>query len=103
MQFAVGAQRAAAVGHAIADLELSDFAAHRINHAGTFCAQARRQGRWCIQAAAEIGVDEVQANGLVLHANLLRAGFCRGVVHILKHFGAAMGTELDTFGHLHSP
>ena len=101
MQLAVGAQWATAVGHAVTDLELGDLAAHRIHHTGAFCTQARWQGWRRIETAAEIGVDKIQADGLVTHANLLRAWFCRGVVHILKYFGAAMGTELDTFGHLH--
>ncbi len=39
VQLAVRAERAAAVGHAVADLELGDFAANRVNYAGAFCAQ----------------------------------------------------------------
>ena len=101
MQLAVRTQWATAVGHAVTDLELRDLAANRIHHASAFCAKARRQGWRRIQAAAEIGVDEVQADGLVPHTHLLWPRFCRGVVHILKHFGATMGAELDTFGHLH--
>jgi len=45
VQFAVGTQWPTAVGHAVADLELADLAAHGVDHTGTFGAQARRQGR----------------------------------------------------------
>ena len=103
VQLAVGTQWTTAVGHTVANLELGDFAADRIDHAGAFCAQARWQGWRRVQTAAEIGVDEVQADRLVTHAHLLRARLRWGVVHILKHFGAAMGAELDTFCHLPSP
>ncbi|MNZ35112.1 hypothetical protein D3C78_525020 [compost metagenome] len=103
VNLAVSAQRAAAISHAIADLEPGHFAADRVDHARAFRTQTRWQGRWRVEAAAVIGVDEVQADGLVGHAHLLRAGLGGLVVHILKYFRAAMGTELDTLCHLHSP
>ncbi|MOA14114.1 hypothetical protein D3C78_1341980 [compost metagenome] len=103
MQVAVGPQRAAAICHAVTDLEARHVTAHRIDHASTFCAKARWQGRRSIEPATEVGVDEVQADGLVADTHLLRARFGRLIIHILKHFGAAVGAELDTFGHLHSP
>jgi len=92
---------ATAVGHAVTDLELGDLTAHRIDDTCAFRTQSRWQGRRCIQPAAVVSVDEVQANGFVKHSNLLRSWLGRCVVHILKYFGAAVGAELDSFGHLH--
>ena len=101
MQLAVGTQRTAAVGHAVANFELADFTAHRVHHASAFRTKARWQRGRRVEATAEVGVDEVQADGLVAHPNLLWARLRWRVVHIFKYFGAAMGAELDTFGHLH--
>ena len=101
VRLAVGTQRAAAVGHTVADFELADFTANGIDYASTFRTQTRWQGRRRIEATAEVGVDEVQADRLVAHPNLLWARFRWRVVHIFKYVGAAMGAELDTFGHLH--
>ncbi|MCY1187882.1 hypothetical protein D9M73_289190 [compost metagenome] len=43
MHFAIGAQRAAGIGDAVADLEPGDLLAHRLDHSGAFSAQARWQ------------------------------------------------------------
>ncbi|MNQ74424.1 hypothetical protein D3C85_891790 [compost metagenome] len=99
VQLAVGAQRPGSVGHAVADLELADLGADRFDDAGALVAQARRQGRWRIQAAAEIGVDEVQADRLIVHADLVGAGCGWLVVAVLEYFGAAVAAELNTLGH----
>ncbi|MNO77277.1 hypothetical protein D3C76_683800 [compost metagenome] len=103
MNFAIGAQRAAAIGHAIADLEAGHVAADRLDHACTLRAEARWQGWRRVQAATVIGVDEVQADGLVGYAHFLRTWLGGLVIHILEHFGAAMGAELDTLCHRNSP
>ena len=99
MQFAVGTQRAGGVGDAVTHLEALDLTANRLDHPGTFGAQARGQ-RWrLVQAAAEIGVDEVQADGAVGHTHFARAWRCRLVVTIFQHVAAAVLAELDTLGH----
>ena len=100
VQFAVGAQRAAAVRDAVTDLEPCNVAAHRLNNACTFRAQAGRQGWRCVEAAAEIGVDEIQADSLVGYAHLIRAGRGGFVINKLEYFGTAVGAELDTLCHL---
>ncbi|MNE77475.1 hypothetical protein D3C80_1737930 [compost metagenome] len=101
MQVAVGPQRAAAVRHPVADLEPRNIRADRLDHARALGTQARWQGRWRIKAAAVVGVDEIQTDRLIADAHLLRAGLGRRVIDVLEHFGTAVGTELDTFGHLH--
>src|SRR5690606_19785151 len=95
----VRTQRAGGVGDPVADLEAAHRAAQRLHLAGTLGAQAGRQ-RWRqVQAAAEIGVDEVQADGAVAHPHFMGAGLGGRVVAVLEHLGAAVGAELDTLGH----
>ena len=100
MHVTVGAERASGIGHAIAHLESGNALADRLDHARPFGAQAGRQ-RWRrIQATAEIGVDEVQADGLVAHLDLVRAWRLGVEAHQLQDFRAAMLAELYTSGHL---
>jgi hypothetical protein len=98
MQLAVGAQRPGGVGHAVADLKLLDLGADRLDDAGALVAQARRQRRWRVQAAAEIGVDKVQADRLVLYPYFMEAWGGGLVVEIVEDFGTAVAAELDTLG-----
>ncbi|MNN14529.1 hypothetical protein D3C81_1275990 [compost metagenome] len=99
MHLAVRPQRAAGMGHAVADLEPGHTLAHRLDHARSFSTQARRQGRRRIQPAAEVGIDEVQADCMVTHTHLLWAERGRGEFHQLQYFRAAMLSELDTLCH----
>ncbi|MNP01254.1 hypothetical protein D3C76_930590 [compost metagenome] len=103
MDLAVSPQRPATVGHAITDLEVSDLATYRLDHARTFGSKPGWQRWWRIQATAKVGVNEIQANGLVTHKDLLRAWLGRLKLDQLEHFRSTMGTELNTLGHLLSP
>ncbi len=69
----IGAHRPRAIAGAIARLELAHPLAHRLDHAGGLEADARRQ-RERIEAAAVIGVDEVEADRRVADADLAGAG-----------------------------
>ena len=99
MQLAIRAQRSGGIGHAVAHLKTADRSTHRLDDARTFGAQAGRQ-RWRrIQAAAEIGVDKIQADRLVLHPYLIRTWGCGCVVGVVENVRAAVTVELDTHGH----
>jgi hypothetical protein len=68
--FGIGADRAAGIGDAVADLEVRDRAAHRLDHAGAFEADAGRHGQR-IGAGAVVDVDVIEADGVVAHARLV--------------------------------
>ncbi|MNI40539.1 hypothetical protein D3C73_947640 [compost metagenome] len=100
---AVGTQWATAVGHAIADLEASHRAAHGLDHARTFGAHARRQGRRRVKTAAEVGVDEIQAR---IHHGVkqgIGAGFVDGPAEDVaaegKRGNLQAGTAQSAFDH----
>ncbi len=100
MHFAVRTQRATGMGDAVANLQAGHALAHGLDHTRRLGTQPRGQ-RWrCIQPAAEVGVDEVQADRMVTHSYLLRPGRSGFEFHKLQHFRAAMLAELDTLGHL---
>ena len=97
-RFRIGTLRAAGVGDAIASLDVGDAAAYCLDDAGTFSAQAGRQGGG-VQAGTEIDVDEIQADGVVLDARLAGAWVANGNVFPFEDFGAAGLMETDGFGH----
>jgi len=74
--------------------------AHRIDHSGTLCAQTGRQARRLVQAATEIGVDEVQADGVVADAHLAGSRCAEGHIDLFQDFGTAVLAELDALGHV---
>src|SRR5690606_31926729 len=99
MMLSVGAQRAGGVGDAITDLPLIDALPQRLNHAGAFGSQPRRQARWRIEAAAEIGVDEVQADGMVAHADLAGCGSGNLGLDLFENLGTTVLAELNALRH----
>jgi hypothetical protein len=73
-----------------------DALAHRLDHARGFHAQLQRHLER-IEPAALVGVDEVQAHGLVADADLAGAGVADFHVDDLQFFGAAMAVDTDSF------
>ena len=86
--FGVGADGAGAIADAIARLVAGDALAHRFHDTGGFRPQTRRHGQR-IKSAAMVDINEIDADGGVMHAHLAGAG--RGQVKILvfQDFGAA--------------
>ncbi len=102
MHFAVRPQRPGAVGDTITDLEARHLGPHRLDHPRPFGTEAGRQRRR-IQPAAVIGIDEIQANGLVTHNHRLRPRSLRLEIDIFKNLGSSDSAELDTLCHVLSP
>ncbi len=99
MDFGIGAQRTGGVGDAVAGLEAGDRAAHRLHHPGTLGAQARGQ-RWRrIETATVVGLDEVEADGVVTHPYLVGAGSGGFEIHEFEYFGTTGAAELDALDH----
>ena len=97
---AIGTQRAGGIGDPVAGLQVLHALAHRVNHAGTLGAQAGRQARRLVEAAAEIGVDEVQADGVIAHPYLARSRRAERHIDLFQDFGTAVLAELDALGHV---
>ena len=76
--------------------------ANRFDHARGLDAKARRQGRR-IEARAEIGVREIQADGHVPNANLAGAGIADLYRLEAKHLGATGLVEPHRSLHLGLP
>ena len=72
----------------VSDRELIDPFAHRLDHARRLDPQPGREFER-IEAAAVIGVDEVQADSGVAHAHFAGAGGCKIDVTPADRFGAA--------------
>src|SRR4029078_4764994 len=102
LHLCVRAQRAVAVGNAVAGLELGDAGAHRLHHARALQADARGQ-RNRIQARAVVGVDVIEADRLVAHEAFARAGLGGAYVLPGKDFGTAGLVETDRVRHLDGP
>ena len=102
VQIAVSAQRAGGIGHAITHLQMADTRADRLNNARAFGAQTGWQRRWRVQATAEIGVDKIQADRLILYPHLIRAWGDGVVIGVFENVGSAVMAELDTHGHFQS-
>ena len=73
----IGADRRIAVSDAIADFEVGDVGPELFDHAGAFIAEHRRQ-RQRVDAAAIVGVDEIEADGGLADARFARAGLADG-------------------------
>ncbi len=98
LHLGVGAQGAGGPGHAVADLQVGDAGADRLDHARAFPADRRGQ-RQRVQAAAMVGVDVVEADGLEADAGLVGAGIADRDLVPLQDFGAAGLVESDRVGH----
>src|ERR1700722_8169031 len=59
--FAIGAERPAGIGDAVAGLEIADARPDLFDNSGAFAAEPARQ-RHGIEAAALVGVDEVESD-----------------------------------------
>ena len=79
---------AGGVGDAIADLQVRDARADRLDHAGALAAEDERHAHR-IQARALVGVDEVGADRVMADADLARAGLADLEIDELQLFGAA--------------
>ena len=93
----------ACIGHAVAGFHVGDARANRDHGAGAFHADGQRHVRGLVEAGAEIDVDIVQADGLVLDQRLSGTGLGGGHILPLHHFRAAVLMDADGFGHLGSP
>ncbi len=103
VMLAVGTQRTGGVGDALADLPLIDALSHRLDHASAFGAQARRQAWRRVEAAAEIGVDEIQADGVVAHAYFTGRGDGHLDLDLFENLGTTVLAELDALRHERAP
>ena len=94
----IGANRPAGIGHAVADLDLGDALTDRLDHPGAFQADARGQGQR-IEAGTVIGIDVVEADGVVAHRRF--AGGRGGQVDCFpaQNLGAAGLVNTDGVGH----
>jgi hypothetical protein len=101
-RFGIGALRAADIGDVVAGLDVADAGADLLDHAGCFGAEPARQ-RHGVEAAADIGLDIVEADRGVAHARLARAGFADGDFFPVQNFGAAGLVETDGMRHGGSP
>src|ERR1700733_10290148 len=70
--FGIGANRAGAIGHAIADPEICNNGAQRFDDAGSFEPQTGWQFHR-IESAAMIGIDEIDADVLVTDTHFASA------------------------------
>ncbi|MCY1520145.1 hypothetical protein D9M68_549160 [compost metagenome] len=95
-QFAVGAGRLARVGGAVAHLQVRHALAHCLDDARGFHAQLQRHLER-VQAGALVGVDEVQAHGLVADADLAGAGLAHLDLDDLQFLGTAVAVDTDGF------
>src|SRR5690606_9476286 len=103
MVLAVSTQWPGGIGDPITGPDTGHLTADRLHHAGALGAQSRGQGRWRIKATTVVGVNEVQADSLVLHTNLVGPGLGRCNVLVFQNFRAAVAAELNTFGHGSTP
>ena len=87
------------VGDAVARLELSYATADIRDFTGAFHAHHGGQVRQGIEAAALIGIDIVEAHGVVLDADLAGARLADVDVLPLEFFGSAMLVDADCFDH----
>jgi hypothetical protein len=84
----IASRRAAAVGGAVARLEVGDAGADRLDDAGAFVAHGQRH-RQCVDARALVDVDVVEPGGVLADADLARTGIADRQVDELHLFGAA--------------
>ena len=99
---AIRAKRAGGVGHAVTDLQAADTLADRFDLASPFGAQTGRQARRHVETAAEIGIDEIQADGVVAYSNLPRSRRRDRRVYLFEDFGATVLAELYALRHIDS-
>ena len=85
-------------GDAVARLELGHARADRQHVAGRFIAERERQRRR-IEAGAEIGVDEVEADGAVADQDLARPRRRQGDLLELQNLGPTGLVHADCFRH----
>ena len=93
------AARAGHVGNAVAHLEVLDAVAHRDDFARALVADDERRGGSRIHPGAEIDVDEVDAAGVLLDADLPRARRTDIDVLISQRLGAAGLMHSDRCNH----
>src|SRR5574343_973987 len=94
----IRANRPAGISHTLADLDLADAFANRLDHTGAFQANARGQGQR-IEAGAVIGIDVVEADGVVAYRRF--AGSRGGQIDRFpaQNLGAAGLMNADGVGH----
>jgi hypothetical protein len=95
---AVGTHRAAGIGDAVAGLELGDAFANGLDDAGAFEADAGWQ-RQRVEPGAVIGIDEVEADRGMAHANLPRARFAQVDILPAQYLGPAGRVKTDRLYH----
>ena len=93
----IGAVRGRAIGDAVARLELGDAGPDCLHRAGGFQAEAARHGQG-IEAAALVGVDEVEAAGMVPDRDLAGPGGRNLDLLPAHHLRSAMFMDADGIG-----
>ncbi len=73
--------------------------AHGLHHASAFHAQCDGQVFCRVHAASEVDIDVIEANCMVAHERLARAGLAHMHLHQVHHAGATGLTNLDCLGH----
>ena len=85
------------IGDAIARLHIAHAFAHRFHHARGFSAGGERLRRPGIEAAAEIDVDEIDADGGMTQQHLAGAGLSHRHLAPLHGIGVARCVENNSF------
>ncbi len=88
------------VGDAVADREIADAVAERLDLADRFHAEDRRQVTDRVQAGAAVDVDVVEPAGALLQADLAGAGLADLDFFPAQHFGAAGLVDANRPGHV---
>jgi hypothetical protein len=94
----IGADRAAGIGDAVADLQFGNRAADGFDHPGALKANAGGH-RQRIGTGAMVDVDVVEADGVVAHARLVRRRVANADFFPAQDFGAAGGVKADGVAH----
>ncbi|SAJ11550.1 Uncharacterised protein [Enterobacter cloacae] len=102
MDGAVSAQRRLRVHHAIAFLNVLNRAAHFADDTGRLGAQSARHRRRRIEAAANIGIDVVNADRFVFHLDFVLARRSGGKFHRFEYVRATMLVKFNTCCHASS-
>src|SRR6185312_15189442 len=98
----IGADRRVAVSDAVADLEIGDAGAELFDDPRRLIAEHGGH-RHRVDAAAIVGVDEIEADRGLANACLARAGLADLDLFPAQDFGAAGLVDTDCVSHRRSP
>ncbi len=101
-RLAIGAERSAGIGDAVARLQVGDAGPDLLDNACSLGAEPARQ-RHRVEAAALVGVDVVEPDRRVTQADLALAGFADFDLLPLQDLGPAGLRETDRLHHVPPP